>query len=60
MSSKSTRTVYSIGELLWTRPRWINDELVMEEARRRARAGEGHVIEDGHPPAQWIPKEQTA
>lgn len=57
MSPKGTRTVYSLGELLWTRPRWISDELVMEEARRRERAGEGRVEDDGHPPARWIPKE---
>tara|TARA_Y100000815_G_C13253851_1_gene466580 strand:+ start:99 stop:308 length:210 start_codon:yes stop_codon:yes gene_type:complete len=41
----------------WSRPRWIFDELVMEEARRRERAGEGRVEDDGQPPARWVPKE---
>lgn len=41
----------------WSRPRWITDELVMEEARRRERAGEGRVEDDGQPPARWVPKE---
>ena len=48
---------FNTGALNWTRPRWISDELVMEEARRRERAGEGRVEDDGHPPARWIPKE---
>lgn len=45
------------GQIDWTCPSWISDELVMEEAHRRAANGEGTVHDDGHPPAQWIPKE---
>lgn len=41
----------------WSRPRWITDELLMEEARRRERAEEGRVEDDGEPPARWVPKE---
>jgi hypothetical protein len=40
---------------LWGRPFWIFGETVLEEARRREGEGEGRVIDDGHPPAQWIP-----
>ena len=44
----------------WRKPRFINDELVMEEARRRERAGEGRVHDDGIPPARWIPAKREA
>jgi hypothetical protein len=44
----------------WRKPLWINDELVMEEARRRERNGEGRVIDDGIPPARWVPKQKGA
>ena len=44
----------------WTRPQWLHGEAQIEEAFKQQAAGHGQVIEDGHPPAQWIPKEQTA
>jgi hypothetical protein len=40
----------------WTLPQWLWDELVIAEARRRERAGEGRVIEDGLGGCvQWVP-----
>jgi hypothetical protein len=40
----------------WTRAQWLWDELVIAEARRRERAGEGRVIEDGLGGCvQWVP-----
>jgi hypothetical protein len=36
----------------------INGETIMEEARKREREGQGRVIDDGHPPALWEPKQQ--
>lgn len=48
---------FNVAALDWTRPRWINDEIMMEEARRREIYGEGTVYDDGEPPARWVPKE---
>lgn len=44
----------------WTRPQWLHGEAQIEEALKQQQAGRGHVVDDGHPPAQWIPKEQAA
>ena len=40
----------------WTMPRWITGEGEMEEARQHEAAGDGRVLDDGHPPAVWLPK----
>jgi hypothetical protein len=41
----------------WTRAQWLWDELVIAEARRRERKGEGRVIEDGLGGCvQWVPE----
>ncbi len=43
----------------WTRAQWLTGETQIEEARRRERAGEGRVIEDGLGGAvEWIPVKQ--
>jgi hypothetical protein len=41
----------------WTRAQWLTGETQIEEARRRERAGEGRVIEDGLGGCvQWVPE----
>lgn len=44
----------------WTKPRQITAETVLEEARAMERAGKGKVIDDGHPPALWVPYREPA
>lgn len=43
-------------EARWAVAHWLYGETQMEEARRRERNGDGEVIDDGHPPARWVPK----
>lgn len=57
MSDAGQRLLSAAKELFWSRPRWLDGEALMEEARRRERAEEGRVEDDGEPPARWVPKE---